>query len=107
MEGRDLYIRHVIFASDSLGGRKRCTDEFPELSTGTRLSLLQLSEPILTLQSGASLDRMFQQKIQTLFVGTPDISRFLGDGKNQVCCGEHSHLICRNSIDFFSLPGEI
>ena len=26
---------------------------------------------------------------------------------NQVCCGEHSHLICRNSIDFCSLPGEI
>ena len=27
MEGRDLYIRHVIFPSDSLGGRKRCTDK--------------------------------------------------------------------------------
>ena len=26
---------------------------------------------------------------------------------NQVFCGEHSHLICRNSIDFCSLPGEI
>ena len=31
-------------------------DEFPELSTGTRLSLLSLSEPILTLQLRASLD---------------------------------------------------
>ena len=92
MEGRDLYIRHVIFPSDSLAWREKTLhrqtfDEFPELSTGTRLSLLQLSEPILTLQLRASLDRMFQQKIQTLFVGTPDISHFLGDGTIKYAVG--------------------
>ena len=76
-QARDLCLR-FFWRETTL--HRQTFDEFPELSTGTRLSLLQLSEPILTLQLGASLDRMFQQKIQTLFVGTPDISHFLGDG---------------------------
>ena len=76
-QARDLSLR---FSWREKTLHRQTFDEFPELSTGTRLYLLQLSEPILTLQLGASLDRMFQQKIQTLFVGTPDISHFLGDG---------------------------
>ena len=39
MEGRDLYIRHVIFASDSFGGRKHCADKLLTNSLSFRQAL--------------------------------------------------------------------
>ena len=82
-------------------------DEFPELSTGTRLSLLQLSKPILTLQLRASLDTACFKKNPNFVCWNTWHFPLSWWWNNQVFCGEHSHLICRNSIDFCSLLGEI
>ena len=52
-QARDLSLR---FSWRGKTLHRQTFDELPELSTGTRLSLLPLSEPILILQLRASLD---------------------------------------------------
>ena len=111
MEGRDLYIRHVIFASDSFGGRKRCTDKLLTNSPSFRQALGCLYSHCLSQFWYCNWGQAWTQHV------SKENPNFVCWNtwhfplswwwNNQVFCGEHSHLICRNSIDFCSLPGEI